>query len=349
MKQYENTPVSNTFEGEPHSSFFEKKNRQLPKTFQEPKEADGDFAGEPTPMDPFHDDEVKSHQRDVENFMKRLVSPEAVPDDIPSGVADMIELNMLHSFATLGVSNYQGYLDALAHAQSYDDETIATMERAARSEASADEILSLIVNGVLKKGELGKVTHPYGYRLANVPELRSRVDSAILNNGGILIPRVAPYRDIKLHPHYTFDDKNYQNDLQLNSRLHGLVVTYKRDVGHIDSEETRSVNVVERQTAAIRIDEASGFDQAIAHELLAFRPSNDKQWRDKLVSASGCLDYIETAIQTDSSADYLIPLSTVAYSYESKHQAPTETQRALRRIGAQGVGGAMVYVGPDMH
>lgn len=348
MKQYENTPVSNSFEGERKSSFFERKSRQLPDSFQEPVDSEDYFAGEPTPMDPYHDDNVKAHQREVEALMMRLVGPEAVPCDIPDGVAEMIELNMLHSFATLSASNYQGYYDGLARAETYDTATTAMIDRVARGVASADEILHLLRNDVFKKGELGKVTHPYGYRLAHVPALRSKVDAAIISNGGILLPRITPYRDIKLHPHYTFDDKNYQNDFQLNPQLHGLIVTYKHDMGYVDIDDAHTISIVERQTAAIRIDKESGFDQTVAQKLLAFRPSNDEQWRDRLVSASGCLDYIETVIQTDSSADYLIPLSTVVYAHEAERKQLTEKQAALRRVGARGVGGAMIYVGPTV-
>ena len=316
---------------------LEIKRRKTPEWFVEPRDTSDYFAGEPTPMNPYLDADVKKHQADVAAALYALTSERAAPEGTPAGVIEMVEHNFMHSQFRLDATNYKSYGEMLDKNETLRGLELTLMNEAARGKAIPAELLHLLIYTQLDSTELGKVTHPYGYRIEHVPELRQRVAAAIIENHGRLHPAITPYRDIKLHPHYTLDDENYHKDFSLNQQLHGMVATYKHDLGWIELDGGRQINIVERQTAAIRIDEASGFDQEIARKMHAFEPCNDTTWRERLARESGCLDHIESAIQHDVSEDYFIPLSTVIYAYETVRQAPGVNTAQLRKLARGGI------------
>ena len=311
--------------------------RKTPEWFVEPKDHAEYFAGEPTPMNPYLDDAVKQHQSDVAASLSELAGERAAPEGTPAGIIEMIEQNFLYSQAGLPAANHKSYGLMLEKNVPLRGLELSLMHEAARGKAIPAELLHLLIYTPLDATELGKVTHPYGYRMQHVPELRQRVDDAILENFGQLHPDITPYRDIKLHPHYTLNDENYHKDFTLNQQLHGMIATFKHDLGWIDLDNGRQIKIVERKTTGIRLDPASGFDQDIAQKMHAFKPSNDRKWRERLAHETGCLDYIETALQHDVSDDYLIPLSTVIYAYETDRDPVDESTRRIRKLAARGM------------
>lgn len=318
--------------------------RKTPEWFVEPKDHADYFAGEPTPMNPYLDADVKRHQADVTASLSELASERAAPEGTPAGIVEMIEQNFLYSQAGLPAANHKSYGLMLEKNAPLRDLELSLMHEAARGKAIPAELLHLLIYTPLDATELGKVTYLYGYRMQYAPELRQRVDDAIIENYGHLHPDITPYRDIKLHPHYTLNDENYHKDFTLNQQLHGMIATFKHDLGWIDLENDRQIKIVERKTTGIRIDEASGFDQGIARKMHAFEPCNDTTWRDRLARESGCLDHIESAIQNDVSDDYFIPLSTVIYAYETTREAPGTNTAQLKKLAKGGVSASDMLV-----
>lgn len=110
---------------------------------------------------------------------------------------------------------------------------------------------------------------------------------------------------------------------------------YKRDYGHIfiSGSDNELLRIVERQIAAYRVDEASGFDQTVLRAMHDLRDTYPKriQW-DKSTSdddketevfynrlrMTGCAEFIEHAVQTDALDDFVVPISTTIYGYKER-------------------------------
>lgn len=311
---------------------------KLPEDFVEPDTTGGYSSIAPTPiansgMNPWFN-EVLVRQRAVSEAFRPLFDPANAPGMIPVQVADMIQLDQMAGEAHRSTKNLYAYgewcnhlpflVDAPPHmAESMRFEAIEEEVSRAGLEAehaallmgtiTPHEGLALLKGTSLPSCELTKVAHPYGYRMGYVPEARAAVQSAVVAHGGTMAPQGdAPYQKITFQPHLNYDDESH------TATLDGFLVTYKRPIGHIVGDDDRRINVIERQSAAIRVDPLAkdihpGLARLLSEPL--FQDQRDGSVPiDELRRHTLYEDYFSYAIQDDADVDYLIPLSTMTYA-----------------------------------
>lgn len=281
------------------------------------------------PGNPYFDEAVKKQQRDIgTEFLKLYKSP---PKNMPrSFVNNVVIDDYVINEERRTMENFGAYMESVdSHAHS-DLILIAEEELFARGQAIINQSLHFVVNSPSRTGEFGKVTHPYGYRMQELDPFRIEMDEAIELQGGVVYPTVSPYRSIKILPKVV----RYDNGTEFGGqRIVGFIVKYKRDYGHVSipGGHNEVLRIVERQIAAYRVDEPSGFDQTILQAMHDLRDAYPKriQW-DRLpsdkekdneifysrLSKTGCLDFIENAVQTDALDDFVVPISTTIYGYK---------------------------------
>jgi hypothetical protein len=302
------------------------------------------------PANPYLDEAVKKQQSIIDaEYLKLYETP---PKDMPhSFVEDVVIADFVINEERRKMENFEGYME-FTHSGMYVDPILTTeKELFERGQATIDEAIHFVVNCPLKKGEFGKVTHPYGYRMQQLEPFRTEMNEAIEAQGGIVYPSVAPYRSINILPKI----ERFDNGTEFGGqRIIGFIVKYKRDYGHvpIPGNDTEVLRIVERQIAAYRVDEASGFDQSVLDAMYELRNTYPKRidWgrqagdsaREKKIyydrlKKTGCVDFIENAVQTDALDDFVVPISTTIYGYKEKlpvrpiidHVARTALEAAL--------------------
>jgi hypothetical protein len=304
--------------------------RLTPEGFTEPCDRENYLPYEPTPIEnreinPYFD-EVADHQASVRDSLDSLYSSLA-PADVPERVESMIELDRYVGSARRSIENLASYSAWVGSPEASAEIAAGELEDAQkkilRGIFAPNEALNVLQKTSLRNLELSRVSHPYGYRMQHAYTARSAVESAVREQGGIVYPRVlASYEKINLQPRIeSLDDRNNYVQLQ------GFLVTYKRPVGYVTTESGRRVNVIERQSAAIRIDRgAKDLPQKIADILSHIGTLSDNNylpWLNELEDESHYEEYFTTAIQNDADVDFLIPLSTTTY-------AATETDEKQR-------------------
>lgn len=292
------------------------------------------------PANPFIDELVKTQQRDINSEYKKLY--ETPPSDIPQEfVDDVVMEDFVINEQLRQMQNFQVIAEFRDSGAIIDPEYQQMFELYERGQASIDQFCQLLTHpdldtrdvdmANLKAGEAGKVAHPYGYRMEYLSPLRHEMDEAIQSNGGVVYPTVGAYRSITILPKVkTFDDGSKFG----GQRIIGFIVKYKRDFGHIPvvGREDEVLRIVERQIAAYRVDEASGFDQSILTSMRDRRDQSEGRinWdhhsldqraqaaHEHALRATGCRDYVERAVQADSSEDFVVPISTTIYGFKEK-------------------------------
>lgn len=302
----------------------------MPEGFNEP--SDGTLRYTPhgaMPANPYFDDQLIRRQTEIDaEFQKLFDTP---PEGTPKRFAHMLrDDHMIHEVRRK-MLNFEGFLEWQATDAVVPVELQEILDAVIHGTASVEEIFEFALHTGINAFEIGKVTHPYRRRLEHVEPFRSKVDAAILTNGGEVYGKDFPYRSIDIRPDVTY--KN--NAIQIN----GFIVPYKRDVGDIPLPDgTGVIHVVERQLAAFRTDELSGFNQNI----IKMMKYGSFQWKTAYIDAAyqdalkntGCRGYIERSVQLDSLEDFVVPVSTTIYGYKELYKPTTETlaQRALRAI-----------------
>lgn len=307
--------------------------RPLPEGFREPDDRQPVRPYEPTPaalnmnLNPYWD-EVLPHQRLVDEALGSLFA-EYAPDDIPSSVKHMVHLDYMAGNVQRTVKNMHSYAAWKDSEDAMRPEVKAVERKLLLGTIEPDENLRLMQGSTLMSSELAKVTHPYRYRMGYVSEARNKVADAIEQHGGVMYPRIiSPYRKIDLQPNVTHDEA------KRCFILNGFLVTYKRDVGHILRNDGRRIYITERQSAAIRVDSGvQDLDKDIASILRKHSPNEAYQPWVRHINEK-VYPYFEDHIQSDTTADFFIPLSTMTYAAaetDEEFTRRTEEERAHGR------------------
>lgn len=320
------------------------------RSFREP--SDGTLRYSPAgamPANPFVDEELKAAQAYKTAEFSKLFSQ--AREGVPSEFATILADDYLIGDQRRCMQSFEGYSEWLAMREPITEEIDQKMSYFERGKATVGEIFDIAVETKIPHFEVGRVTCGYGQRLEFLQPFREEVVQEIENHGGLVFPTIQPYRyrSIDIDPKVWVDEFG-------NKRLAGFIVKYKRDIGRIDIlNDTDAIHVVERQIAGYRIDEASGFDQDIIARMNALITDTGMQWDgqkdhawDFELSRTGCRDFIETAIQTDSTADFVVPESVAIYGFKESY-APT-TQRRLARSAFHRIKDhdGLAYVGPSL-
>ncbi len=318
----------------------------------------------PTPilniMNPWCEEATRRDRARKEAFAP-LFDPHNAPALVPSKVADMIMLNQLTGEAhrlTNALAAYTAWNADMPSLETWTPEQkeYARLQsiRAEVADKGLDEAHEALLQGTLTPSEglallrhtqltaceLAMVVHPYGYRMEYVKDERAQVLAAIAQHHGVVAPvRREPYQKITFQPHFEYHRGSRA------ATLGGLLVTYKRPIGHILDENERRIKVIERQSAAIRVDpQAADLLPSLARLLRAPLPisaSDGSVSLDELRHQTMYEDYFGYAIQGDPDVDYLIPLSTMTYGAretEVEYEDRLRGEEALaRKLGDAGL------------
>ena len=276
------------------------------------------------PAHPFRDEYIKNQQIDIESeFLKLYSTP---PTDMPEEFVRVILDDYVINGQRRKMENYEAYMKFVEGGKPVSEEMIPTIILFEGGHATVDQIADVAVGTDIESLEFGKDSHPYGYRMNYLKDLRSDTNAAIESHGGVVYPSISPYRSITVLPKVERYDDGSPFGLQ---RIVGFIVKYKRDIGRIPVPGTDEfVHVVERQIAAYRVDEASGFDQQVLAEMHRLSDTYPKriQWDRssqpnflERLKRTGCQDYIEAAVQQDSLEDFVVPVSTTIYGFKGEH------------------------------
>ena len=336
-----------SLKNQPDTFFF--KSRFLPKLpyhYAEPSLTYLDISPHGAmPANPYLNEDVKTQQKYInEQYQLLYHTP---PRDMPKQfVEDVVISDYVINESKRAIANYEVFMK---YSES-EHETLELLSDKVRlfkeGRATILNIADIGTNSSIKSVEFGKVSHPYGYRMQKVEPMREEMTTAILERGGVVYPSIAPYRSIRIMPRVErFDDGTEHG----GQRVIGFIVKYKRDYGHIPIKESGQIlKVIERQIAAFRVDEASGFDQTVLAAMHSFRDKYPKRvhW-DKTpgrhdvkaravfehrLQVTGCKDFIERAVQSDSLEDFVVPISTLLYgSKEAVEQK--QAYSSSERIG----------------
>ena len=293
------------------------------------------------PANPYLDDAVKAQQKNMKKeFMLLHTTP---PQDMPREfVEDVVIADYEINDERRKMENFEVFMKFIQSETPIDPSLLPEIELFQRGQSRIDGIATIAEKTEIEAVEFGEVGHPYGYRMQHLGPFRQEMNDVILAHGGVVYPTVAPYRSIKILPRVKrfYDGTEYGGQ-----RIVGFIVKYKRDYGHIPVGDDEVIRVVERQIAAYRVDEASGFDQTVLaamHQLRDTYPKrihwdvpptdNEKEQQTYAtrLKMTGCADFIESAVQTDALDDFVVPLSTTIYGYREKLVKTTEAERMAR-------------------
>jgi len=274
------------------------------------------------PANPFLDDAVKQQQMNIKaEHYKLYLSP---PTDMPPSFVKVVADDYIINEPRREMENFEAHTTFIKKSGYPESESLAAeVVLYEKAQATIDQITDVLVQTEEDAGEFGKVGHPFAYRMQYIEPLRANMIAAIESRGGFVYPTIAPYRSIVIMPKLAKDEDEVILEPQ---RIVGFIVKYKRDFGRIPVPGSNKViNVVERQIAAFRVDEESGFDQKILdamHELSDKYPDRVR-WEGPITEGSldrlartGCKEFIESAIQRDSLEDFVVPVSTTIYGFK---------------------------------
>jgi hypothetical protein len=283
------------------------------------------------PANPFLDDAVKKQQQIINReYFKLYQTP---PKEMPRSFVEYVVTDdyVIHE-QRRSMENFEGFME-FDQSEAYVDPSLQTeKELFERGQAMINESAHFVVHSPIRKGEFGKVLHPYGYRMQEIEPFRTETNEAIELLGGVVYPTISPYRSIKILPKV----RRFDNGTEFGGQeIVGFIVKYKRDYGHIliPDSDNEVLRIVERQIAAYRVDEASGFDQKVLQAMHDLRdtypkrirwdqPQSDDVKANEIfynrLKMTGCAEFIEHAVQTDALDDFVVPISTTIYGYKEK-------------------------------
>lgn len=311
--------------------------QKCPETFTEP------FTGElydrhygAVPANPYYNDGVKVRQNKIKEEFATLFEYPPEELGIPESFKQMFIDDYYINVERRRMINYENFARwRMDNPQLEDEELEGAVQRTEMGYAESGDVLDVALNTELSGLEIGRVSHPYWRRTEFITPMRLDVSAAIIDRGGELTPIQEPYRRVKIVPHLERNEQTQEDEII------GFIVRYKRDVGSIPKDDGTVLRVVERQVAAYRADEASGFDQSIIEEMHEYaRKKKDFRW-DKIADErfpnallnTLCDGYINKIIQTDTAAPFVVPESTTIYCYSEKGPGPEEKiNAALSRL-----------------
>ena len=289
-----------------------------PTTFTEPfTGAIGDRQFGAMPANPFRDEKVRKRQAGIETeFLKLFVPPTEL--QVPESFATFFKEDYEIGERRRQMTNYNNYMSWRDADPVIPADIAPQIDHYEEGTAEVDEIFDIMLGTTITKGlEVGRVTHPYWQRMQHLPPLREAVARAIVERGGRLEPQNSPYYAIGILPAIGPDTEG-------NQRINGHLAHYKHDIGTLVRPcDGMIIHVVERQIAGIRVDELSGFSQGVQRRMhdiadtkenFLWNNRNDERFEYHLRD-TGCRGFIEKAIQTDSTEDYIVPESTTVYMF----------------------------------
>lgn len=272
------------------------------------------------PANPFRDVDVRSRQSNVDVQFEKLFKYPPEDQNIPEPFRQFVIDDYTIGEQRRKMINYDHYgMWRQGIGQDIPDYLHDQIDRFESGRAEPDDVLDIAIDPSatnLESLEIGKLTHPYWQRIQHLPGFRSAVSKSIESHGGTLLPSILPYRSIGIRPHTTIVDGK--------QRINGFIVKYKHDLATIPLLDGRVFRVVERQLAAYRADEASGFSQRVLgrmHDLVDLREqkfdwtNTFDEYFDARLTSTGCKEYIERKVQKDSNEAFVVPISTTIYGY----------------------------------
>lgn len=327
-------------------------NYELPAGFSEPDDRPSYVPYEPTPIASLNSSaggnvhhEIKPHQERVDRLIRPLIDTHA-PDTVPGHVKEMAILDYDAGDVQRSIKGYFSYVEWKSKHPIISDDLENIEDKLLRGSHTPGEGLSFLRQTELESAELFKLSHPWGYRLQHLSPAREALREGIFQNGGVVYPDIlTTYRKINLQPQFVHLDKRQFS----RSMLAGFLVTYKHDIGHVTRDDGKRITIIERQSAALRIDEnCSGIDQTIAAVLRqpVERLRHWGEWLEGIDDQVGYASYFNQAIQSNIDADFLVPLSTMAYAAvesDDEHnerrlaEAKQSPERKIRNLGSTGM------------
>jgi hypothetical protein len=299
-------------------------------SFREP--TDGTSRYQPSgasPAHPYIDKPLQARQRVIESEFQKLF--DQPPVGTPPEFARILSEDHMSGEARRKMKNYEGYMEWKALNETVDPDIEQEIYHFERGSANQDEILDIALGTAIPYFEVGKVTHPYAKRLEYVEPFRIATNAAIARHNGVVYPSFTPYRSITIMPKV-----EYRGDS--GHSLHGLIVKYKRDVGHIIMPDNETIiRIIERQLAGYRVDAASGFDQSIVHLMEQTPIGWTHVWQEneqEYLVDTGCRGFVEKAVQLDLLDSYVVPISTTIYGFKEK----MTTKEKMYFLGSEAAG-----------
>lgn len=258
-----------------------------------------------TPLQVYGRTDIQRQQQNVYDALLKRTS-EDLPFEVPESLKAFIDGMFMARFHERSMKNYESHESRLKKdIDNIDIEFLGIYERAKEGLATPSELLAVRREFGMRSIELAKVTHPYGKEIKFLEPMRRAVVKGILENGGIIYD-----------PRETQKFKLLQSDIITatsqapSSVQYGFSMTRKRLIGEID-DDTR---IYERSSFIVRIDEASGFDQALAREMHNVPVINNPLWAKEFFEA-GRLDETIPYLLEHNEYQIAIPLSTTTYAY----------------------------------
>jgi len=298
--------------------------------FHDPFTGDpGDLAYSAMPGNPFRDQATIDRQGRIETSFQALFEHPPLNQGISDAFRDMLLEDHLINDQRRKMVNHENYMAwRVCHpvVENFED-VLAEYETGRADPTAALQVALHEDTGDIQGLEVGRVLHPYWRRMEHVPVMRQEVAQAISAFGGVLEPRVAPYRSIDITPRLNQKD------------IVGFIGVYKHDIGFIPRPDGKILRVVERQVAGYRTDPESGFRQDILDKMYAIAAEKqDFDWAniydDRFMyhfAGTGCRGFIEKAIQTDSTEDFVVPISTTVYCYPETPEDPLHKDGIIYR------------------
>ncbi|MDB5163373.1 MAG: hypothetical protein JWO54_456 [Candidatus Saccharibacteria bacterium] len=295
------------------------------------------------PANPYLNDEVKNRQAKIDSELIKLFKYPPEKLNIPKDFRNFLLEDHNIGEERRKMQNFNSYAiwqQKIAGLQlpKYLTEKLSRFET---GHAETDDILDIVMDPInddkettLESFEIGKLTHGYWKRIEHLSSFRESVQDSIASHGGVLFPTILPYRSIDILPKVVTDKQGHE-------RIVGFIVKYKHDIGEITSENSeRTINIVERQLAGYRVDEASGFRQDILDSMQAvsdfkagsfsWENVHDKQFEYHLRN-TGCRGFIEKAVQLDSTEAFVVPISTTIYGFSEFNAQTKKTEKVAFR------------------
>ena len=300
--------------------------KECPTEFNEPysgREYDRHYSA--MPANPYINEQVKAREAVIKAELGKLFEHPPEEMNIPESFRQLLIDDYHINVERRRMINFENFAKWRQDHPRLHDALEASVQRVENGYTEVGDILDVALNTSLSGLEVGRITHPYGQRIEQVTPMRLNVAAAINERGGTLESISKPYKRIKIVPKIERLGKEGEQEIT------GFIVRYKHDLGFIPKAEGEVLRVVERQVAAYRADEASGFPQDIIAAMQELAEKEQRKTKkpfywdnvpsdrlETLLTDSRCRGFIEKSVQTDSLDSFIIPESTTIFCYPEK-------------------------------
>ena len=247
-----------------------------------------------------------------------------IPDDVPIELIDYVHTTFAARFHSRAEANEENYMTALVSKDAFaSDESILSMfERGELGQASPSELLKIRELRGIRSVELACLTHPYGERITQLPEMREVVSKHVELLGG------SYYED----PTTRYRVKEFVGQSRgSNVFEEGVLMTRKRTLGLMPD----GTIIRERSSFVLRLDDASPFSAEEISKMKAVDTSKPN-WQQELTQV-GQLDEAAKILLDSDEFSLAIPISSTIYAYnpatarviEERNKEASEARRAL--------------------